>query len=1029
MDATGARKGVGGDKPENVPASLEGEFDSLFYSTATTGKPDPFRRLSKEEKVKRVQEVKNLRDRGFTHTHDYVLKIAKDGKPAGEYRWTGAGKEPGTSEVLANGTRKISDELLPQRPGSRVAEPEPARRPRRGTRGSAFIPSKEDVMLALFPDWLVDRMTRPKQAGMTDYAATNVTFKALKRAIEAKTSKLGIRGEPPERIQERGRQIEDEYLSVQEPVEMASDKLNTALDAVAGKTKRKAADPVLRALVSDITRKIVESDGRIPVPENIVLPEQLRDLVKLQRDLGVANLGVGRLLAKYDLMPQETLAKREAEGFYFPQVAPRFDKAASPEAQARFKGMSGPGAPLEDAAVRGHLQKRQKTFEEAFAERPLDTSVQSAYEIVSGESDMVRKKAWLDLSRQGKDLLTAAELPDALGMAEAKARADAIPKEIAAKRASKKGLDPLKQMQVEMEIANLTKERIDLLAASKNKLYKKLVGKVIGKTEEGRVITDYGEYEGMWMHRDALAEYRQASTAQNPIGHVYKEFHTLFKSMKVGFAIHQWLQDWLGNTQNFRDNGVNAERYYAHSAAVNLGKGTKNAFDYEFDAQARRAWLGGPGDITKSDRLELRAIERDLAKAKEQDLPQLGLRVAKLVADRGKLLDWLPYSVAAPFKVLALIPKGRQALVDGAQNRAAYHELREHGIGDSGPMGPAEAFDYLAGITNYQRAPRFVQGAANFASFARWSWMVGQAAATRAIRLKPSVFGKSIPTPMDSVIAMAPGSPAAQAALVLRGVTRLASNAARYLVPLATLQQVAASAAGISMKTLNNELDDKYRYLPAPLAWLVKKTQIPTGRKTALGRIEVVNVAGVIPSLVAMQYASSSGATSPLWWQALQKNVVVGPLAQGIASRDYQHRPIGKGFGIGEQWWPLISSALPATPLRSLEAYFAEQNVPEEERSAMRSVMRTLVGVPMSVLTHRSIMDKEVERLVEQGTIQQHAGEGGSWYYYVPEPDTVEGLHAQMLLDLAKEVPSSLYDARMTQYRQQQNALERAGLR
>jgi hypothetical protein len=321
-----------------------------------------------------------------------------------------------------------------------------------------------------------------------------------------------------------------------------------------------------------------------------------------------------------------------------------------------------------------------------------------------------------------------------------------------------------------------------------------------------------------------------------------------------------------------------------------------------------------------------------------------------------------------------------------------------------------------------------VQGASQYASFLRYSWMVGQAAATRAIQRKPSLFGVTVPTPMDAVIRSAPGSPLAQAALIARGITRMATNGAQWLGPLAGLQAFAAHEAGISSDELKRELDDKYRYLPGPVAWLVKKTFIPTG-KTPYGRIEGVNASQFIPALVAMQYFSSSGETNPLWWQVLQKNVVAGPAVQGIAGMDYQHQPLGKGFGVGQRWWPLVSSALPATPLRSLEAYFAEQHVPEEERSAMRAVARTLVGIPMSVLTHRSLLDKEVERLVLQGTIQRHIGETATWYYYIPQPDTIEGAHAEILLNMAKKMPSSLYSEEMRNFRQRQNALERAGMR
>jgi hypothetical protein len=259
---------------------------------------------------------------------------------------------------------------------------------------------------------------------------------------------------------------------------------------------------------------------------------------------------------------------------------------------------------------------------------------------------------------------------------------------------------------------------------------------------------------------------------------------------------------------------------------------------------------------------------------------------------------------------------------------------------------------------------------------------------------------------------------------------RIATTGARWLPVLAGLQLASAKHFGVSQDKLDRSLDDKLGHLPGPIRWLVKKTQIVTGKEVN-GEIPTADLGQFVPALVVMRYFSSSSKTAPIWYQALQKNQLLGPLAQALSSQNQSAHPIPEGFKPGQRWWALEKLVLPAFPLASLEEYMNQESLPPEERSVLRNIARTVVGVPLQMVQDRSFPQKESERLYDEGILKRIVDESTGQFHYEVKGEyenTAEGQYAQAMLNFSK-LPASAAQALRRMYHQQQRALEAAGVR
>lgn len=870
-----------------------------------------------------------------------------------------------------------------------------------------------------------------KTPGRINYEASKIAHAEVMKKIKRV---FGSRGEE-ERFVEREKKIEAEVIPAVAALNEAVYKHERALKKAA------PGDPELQAKLDRATRIVVESEGKIPVPEVTVLPQAFTKVVDTQMKIGEAALGIGNLLEKYGAIPyaryqqpgktSNIIVKRgeepppgaelkgglkfhEERGHFFPRVGAGEEV---PEFTPSVRG-NKEIAPLSEERIAGHLKKRTKTFDEDFAARPLDLSYQKAYEILLGESRLVRKQAHLDLARLEGDALTTSEVPGVRERETARAKAEQVGKDIKLKRQQAKGLTPEDQLRAFQEIGGLQRERRKLEMESKQSTYKELAGK------------EWGQFEGMWLHKDAFNRVRFNDALESQWGAFGRSLNNKFKATKIGMNPALAIPDKIGNAVQARLTGLNTIREGGHSIKVNFGRGEKDSLDHLFDAFAQRMSAGGNTDLSPFESRKFKDLNRKIEELNRQGHTAVGYRLAQILESRemlvGKMNEFLAKRLpgAGPFTKIpgalingmAKIPHWRQLLVDGADARAAFRDAVKRGIDGSGPLKPHEAFEEVRGVFDYRTLPRWVNAAANFPlgpTLIRFPAKVIQGAMTGAMRRRPSLFGAKVPLSMDPasrLIAADPTSTGAQAALVARGMLRLATTGAEPIALLYGAQQGARIALGISQKELDQDLEDRFGFLPGPLAWLLKQSFIPMGRD-AYGHIDGVDGAQGVPGLVAWRYFSQAfeprdigkdpgGFIRDVLFQLSQKNMIGGAAVRALTGKGSQGKAtLAEGFGPGSSSWEVAKLAVPAFILKPLEEYFQQQNVPEEERSVMRNILRTIVGLPMTVLPKRGqnardILRQTVERYYREGVVGIKARSGGGFEYYVLNPDTIDGVQA-----------------------------------
>lgn len=589
----------------------------------------------------------------------------------------------------------------------------------------------------------------------TDYKATEETAARLKSSL---LEAVHVReNAPTPKTVEKDVAINDEWVPAHARLMKARDQLDKEIEKASG------GDEKLRSEIEKWSRVVVESQGRIPIPEGTPIPASMPRIIELTKQFGDAALKIGDLLAKHGVVPTgegSTYKAATDEGFFFPRTIVGKEHGAPPSPQAAPSATSG-RAPLASAELRSHLMERRLTFDEAFQKYPLDLSLAKAYNILTQEITGGERFSWLDLSKADKTLITEAELPDMVGKAQMKERAKAIDGMIDALRAREGTVSPQDQLILSRQIRALGAERDALIQASEGKYYVKLKGK------------KWGPYEGQYLARDELSRINSLDQNHGALVHLLRELNSIYKQMRAGMNIKAWIGDKIGNSETFGEAGINILGHNGPSIAKNLGFAQKNDIDYEFDVMAKKASLGGPSDVTRTDLMEASQIGRQIHELEEAGQKATGLKLVQILARREELLakaDKLltqksPFGIASiPTKALRgllWIPRGRQLVIDLADSRSAYHVLREKGSGDSGPLPPGKAFQEVRGVMDYRMLPKWVQRGSGFFTWWRYPMKWIQSTIIRNAKQKPSFFGKTISTPMDTVIGASPGSPEA----------------------------------------------------------------------------------------------------------------------------------------------------------------------------------------------------------------------------------------------------------------------------
>jgi len=879
---------------------------------------------------------------------------------------------------------------------------------------------------------------------------------------------------------------------------MAQREYDAALtDAVGEKPTTFASDSAKAALHLDVLRQLEASDKPVEDRPFIVSgfkPEVVDGLVDRLKKFGEAGLKIGQIQMERDVIPEVRLrpvggpadgsqdisikkseidsgdamvpetADQPAQpvergavpdgwelvggydyhakrGFYYPQMSPPTDLAGQPSS------WTGPAkrAPGNRTLAQQHTRMRENEFEKALQERALDISTNSAAKVFEDQAGLVRDKTFLDLARQEGLILRGDEKDNAANIEQAQLDMDALKQRNAAleEAIKQKVGNPLEQQQNVDELLANKRQMAVLKQIIKGDFYKQAVGKK--RNPDGS--TEWGDYEGMWMHPEVMYRARRTMEGRTPWGHLLNVVNSSIKGNLVGSNLRTFLQDATGNYIAYEAAGVDTasrlgqaekiENWESQPKATRKGD-PRDQIDVTFDVLAKRSALGGPTDITARDLQEMTRIERDLADAKERGDPTTVLRLARALEDikaTGKAINekagvTLPdalggarIGLGTPLEILAQLKRPanwlgnkRIHLVDRAQARAAFRTLVEDGIDGSGPLDPVDAFNYIRRISDYGTLPGFINRIAGAFSMIRYPSKVVQSFGAVMAR-RPSIFGEPVPTPFDAVIEAHPGSTPAQRALIARGLTRMATTAMKYAIPIAGLSQAAGQMVGVTPNQMDRYLDEKLKWMSPQARWLTKKFAIPYNKR-ADGTIDYIDAASWFPPVVAMRYfwINASSDTQPWFVQALQqlaqKNVVAGPLTNVAMREDFS----GKNVSAEEQFKPFIQALTPAMVAQPMEAYFQMTNTPEDERNVLRAVLRTSLGVPLEMARDPDTLEKillpSILEYFHQGVIGREVRDDGTGGYYVRSEfrDSLEGQDAaKRLADYSK-----LYNANPT---------------
>jgi hypothetical protein len=404
--------------------------------------------------------------------------------------------------------------------------------------------------------------------------------------------------------------------------------------------------------------------------------------------------------------------------------------------------------------------------------------------------------------------------------------------------------------------------------------------------------------------------------------------------------------------------------------------------DEAFLARLPSASIGGALDIPSVDVPRSQQLAGRIESAKRTGESVFPLKLAKAKAQASEYLGEKPG--------IRHLKKGRNALVDEADMLAAFRVAVKQGIEDSGPMTPDQAFEQVVRPMNdYAQLPEWVKKGSGFFSYLRWRAKVVQSTGT-ALERKPTFYGVKVPEPFSKAIEADPTSGKAQAALVGRGMMRLAVNASQWIAPLAGAQAAMLKRIGASKDDLDKYLDGKFDYLPESVRWLVKQTWIPTA-KTELGRFVGVDASQVFPELAVYRYLASNSRETPYGWQVLEKSITGGMLGEIVAGRDYQGHNVDRGpkipvIGLGAKQLlkPIAERVVPG--MREVEAWLAESDLPDNERSALRFFARSIAGVPVQTIDEPNKNRDQIISWLDRGVLDIEERGDGSRNLYVRNP-------------------------------------------
>lgn len=725
----------------------------------------------------------------------------------------------------------------------------------------------------------------------------------------------------------------------------------------------------------------------------------------------------------------------EDRGFFMPRST-MYQDASGQWTSTFDTPRSGDRAPGRNQLAAKHLKRRTQDFEEAFRTRELDTSVESMFEVIMSEDKMIKDITFLKAARRDGEVLRDADLPDSDVRMQARLeREDLIRKRAQIQRRLRvdNTLTPEQATALKDEAAIAGTRILQLKAIADGKYYVQAEGK------------DWGEFEGMWMAPWVKRQVELGRDVRGQAGKLYDAIHTGLKKLRVSTNVPAALGDLFGNYISSHFVGHPPQPAdIARALDVEVRNAPKNRIDQEFDAlvHSNGSALGGPGEISSRELNTTTGTDMEIADRQRQGLPTLLARIRRVVETPGsvagraaKKLEKVPVlgtalrAASATARGLEWLGDKKTKFSDRSMARAVYYKLRRDGY------EPTDAFHIVTRMMDYRTLGRGVHIIARFASMLRYPAKVGEQIGM-AMEQPVSVFGKRMWTPFDEAIKADPTSPRAQRALIGRGLTRLAVASTKYLAPIAATAFVARKALGISKDEIDKAIDRKYEYLPWHVRKLMKMTAIPYGRDKD-GFVQIIDASRYFPAMVAMRYfwinfddSKNEKGLDRAAREFFGKNVGTGPAWQAASGRNFagdftsEDEPLSPGG----RWWPLVEAITPAIINTPIQAYFEYERVPEEERSALMTLARRGLGLPLQVLRNRGAMQAVLEKLYADELIGVEPREDGSWNYYPKKPaEDPEGAWARQVLQAAERYNEARPGKKLSQIKRKLEQLEAIG--
>lgn len=435
--------------------------------------------------------------------------------------------------------------------------------------------------------------------------------------------------------------------------------------------------------------------------------------------------------------------------------------------------------------------------------------------------------------------------------------------------------------------------------------------------------------------------------------------------------------------------------------ASESGRDTQDELFQQFDFASQ---VGDMSFGTQADLSEVDAKRAAKAKARLIEAARDG-RIADAIADGFELTANNYNEFLDRLGIYGWARKAYKAFTDKRAALFIYRMARLYGPNGSGPLSHEQAMYEAQRAYDMKGISQLWHYAALPFSFIRYRAKLGQQL-IQAWEQLPTFYGRrlALADPLTKIIMESPGSGKAQAALGVRGAMNMTLKYLEWKVLMSSATWALLRALDIPEDEWEKSLDAKYSSWPAPIAWFMKQISLPLPRSEDTGKINSFVLEPLLPTIALLKYmAWQDFNKAGFVQQQVNKNVVVGPIAQAIYGVDYKGDVRAGGVMPGQTGWPILSSLMPRIVTSPLEALARgwEDNLSTTE--LLVEAAEYLSGFQITSLP--DFLDREIMRLAKEGRLTrvEKPEEGYGWWQVADKND----IEANVLYGLSQMTKAS----------------------